>query len=450
MVPLDDPSWKEDDPTVPKGWKSRHVDGKDVTMLQSPEGVVYWSRRAALKELLKGDIEAHSEEIEFIKNSLIYDGWNVYEALPKGWMYKRKDTRSMYLTENAELIDGHNKVQKLIAEDEKFTIEDQTNIRNFVLERCASEKPYLESPVKSVTKSAVYEMLQKKVKEGSEKEKADALEELGSKGWSVHEYLPEGWMFRNSSPQLSILSAEGDIFHSYKSILQHLNTSEKYGSDAAKRFMKFSGGRYSRAEVNRPAGSKIFTLRQYQEALKKENNSEEVNEIKSYYLDSGWIQHPTLLPDNWLCRQKPGFTQLNYITAAGEMLLSTKEANKYLESHGQQMVIELKDLQALFEINHEARLFKTEMLTLMKSEVKNEVNTQEIKVENDGFSDDDDDFDAVKKYEKKPSTSCSDTKFYSLEEFDNKTNNHLAQFKGVFEQLASFKKRNKSYGERGA
>jgi len=280
----------------------------------------------------------------------------------------------------------------------------------------------------------------RKVKEGGEKEKAEALEELRSKGWSVHEYLPEGWMFRTTSPQLSILSSEGDIYHSYKSVLQHLNSSEEYGRDAIERFMKFTGERYSRTEVSRPAGSKLFSLRQYQEALKKENNMEEVNEIRSYYLESGWIQHPTLLPDMWLCRQKPGFTQLNYITAAGEMLLSTKEANKYLESHGQQMVIELKDLQALFEINHEARLFKTEMLTLMKSEVKKEGDNQGIKVENDGFSDDDDDFDTVKKYDQKPVTSDSDMKFYSSEEFDNKPNNHLAQFKGVFEQLASFKK----------
>merc|ERR1712083_570879 len=34
----------------------------------------------------------------------------------------------------------------------------------------------------------------------------------------------------------------------------------------------------------------------------------------------------------------------------------------------------------------------------------------------------------------------SNFKFYSLEEFDNKSNGHIAEFKGVFEQLESLKK----------
>ena len=40
----------------------------------------------------------------------------------------------------------------------------------------------------------------------------------------------------------------------------------------------------------------------------------------------------------------------------------------------------------------------------------------------------------------KTAPDATNFKFYSLEEFDNKSNMHLAEFKGVFEKLESFKK----------
>merc|ERR1711963_160366 len=40
----------------------------------------------------------------------------------------------------------------------------------------------------------------------------------------------------------------------------------------------------------------------------------------------------------------------------------------------------------------------------------------------------------------KKAPDVSNFKFYSLEEFDNKSNGHIAEFKGVFEQLESLKK----------
>ena len=55
-----------------------------------------------------------------------------------------------------------------------------------------------------------------------------------------------------------------------------------------------------------------------------------------------------------------------------------------------------------------------------------------------------DEFSSIKKqlYEEisPKKKKVSDVKFISLEEFDNKSNTHLAEFKGVFEQLESFKK----------
>jgi len=439
-VAPDDPSWKNDDPTVPQGWKSRKMEGKDVTMLQTPSGVVYWSRRAALKDLLKNG--ASSEEIEAIRRSLIHDGWKTYDNLPTGWMFKRKDPRSVYLTETGELVDGHTKAQKLVADDEKYSAEVLNKMRSFVLEISQIERLSNDrsSYKPSSTKSSLYEMLHEKIRSGNEEEKKRAREELEAKGWWENEYLPKGWMCRNfkSSLQISVLSTEGDIYHSYKSVLQQLASNEKYSNEDAERFKRFPDGKlHKKTEVNHVVGAKHFSLKQYQDALKKENNVDEVNDIKEYYLQKGWMEDEDL-PAMWLFRQKPGFTSLNFLTASGELLLSTKEANKYLESNKIDKVIDVKKLQAKFEAkfgtNYEMELRLIEKKVKKENE-PNQLNRSQIKVEKT---------ETLKLEQKynvgKADSDVSNFKFYSLEEFDNKTNGHLAEFKGVFEQLESFKK----------
>eukprot|EP00092_Neocalanus_flemingeri_P037514 GFUD01040848.1.p1 GENE.GFUD01040848.1~~GFUD01040848.1.p1 ORF type:complete len:1678 (+),score=428.68 GFUD01040848.1:552-5036(+) len=439
-IAVNDPSWKEDDETVPKGWKSRKMEGKDVTMLQTPEGVVYWSRRAALKDLLKNG--ASTEKIDEIKNSLTHDGWKTFDNLPKGWMYKRREPRSIYLTETGELVDGHTKAQKLIAEDEKYSIEDQTNIRNFVLEICRTEKPIVESSPKaksSRTKAFVFETLQEKLRNGSFEEKEMAREELVARGWKENEYLPENWMTKEykSTQQINVVSSEGDIYHSYKAVLLNLASDEKYTSEDAERFKRFPDGKLHKVEVNKPVGDKVkekhYTLKQYQEALKKGNNDDEIREIKEYYIHKGWIEDENLLPSMWLFRQKTGLTSLSFLTGSGELLLSTKEANKYLESHGVSHVIDASKCKARCGTNYELELKRLE------KKVKLELNMKipsGIKIEK-----------AVKNTKEEKKTKevkkvpeVSNFKFYSLEEFDNKSNMHLTEFKGVFEKLESFKK----------
>ena len=76
-------------------------------------------------------------------------------------------------------------------------------------------------------------MLHGKIRSGTAEEKKRAREELEAKGWWENEYLPKGWMCRNfkSSLQISVLSTEGDIYHSYKSVLQQLASNEKYSNE---------------------------------------------------------------------------------------------------------------------------------------------------------------------------------------------------------------------------
>ena len=343
------------------------------------------------------------------------------------------------MTETGELVDGHTKAQKLIATDEKYSVEDQTNIRNFVLEICQTEKSSLEmSPLQRRTKSLLFESLQEKLRSGSTEEKERARKELETKGWNENEYLPMGWMCKEykSTQQINILSSEGNIYHSYRAVLLNIAADHKYTSQDAERFKRFPDGKLHKVEVSKSKAEvkeKHYSLKQYQEALKKGNNDDEVNEIKEYYIQKGWIEDGTLLPAMWLFRQRSGMTSLNFMTASGELLLSTKEANKYLENHGVSHVIDAKKCKDMCGTNYEFELRRLEKKVKLEADlkiplgIKIEKTTQNIKEKN-------------KTKKCKPASDVSNFKFYSLEEFDNKTNVHLAEFKGVFEKLESFKK----------
>ena len=152
--------------------------------------------------------------------------------------------------------------------------------------------------------------------------------------------------------------------------------------------------------------------------------------------------------------------------------MSTKEANKYMESNGFNHVIDAKLCKSRLGANYELDLKKIEKKGRVKMEAKTSLNTEDeakkgkvikkgktsFKTEDDTSHNTESDDTSFKmpspsgiKIEKKskesklgskPTKKVSDVsnfKFYSLEEFDNKANGHLAEFKGVFEQLESLK-----------
>jgi len=243
----------------------------------------------------------------------------------------------------------------------------------------------------------------------------------------------------------------------------------EYDTDDAERFKKYPDGKPHLVEkkVEEKARNKYFTIKQYQEALKKDDNKEEVREIKEYYIGKGWIEDETILPPMWLFKQKPGLTSLTFLTPTGELLLSTKEANKYMESHGVNHVIDAKLCQSRLGTNYELELKRIEKKVKVKTEADNSFKMEDdesFKTEGDISSrledassfkmEDETHFkvpsgikiEKTSKKNKKESMPAkkvpdvSNFKFYSLEEFDNKSNGHLAEFKGVFEQLETLKK----------
>ena len=111
--------------------------------------------------------------------------------------------------------------------------------------------------------------------------------------------------------------------------------------------------------------------------------------------------------------------------------MSTKEANKYLESHFSSLSIDAKKCKARLGTNNELELKRIEKKVKIEADLKIPSGIKIEKASND-----------IKKEPKevKNIPDVSNFKFYSLEEFDNKSNVHLAEFKGVFEKLESLKK----------
>ena len=111
------------------------------------------------------------------------------------------------------------------------------------------------------------------------------------------------------------------------------------------------------------------------------------------------------------------------------------DAKKCKERFGTNYELELKRLEKkvkleanLKKVKLEANLNKVELEANLKlpSGIKIKKVAKNFKEENQPM-------------EVKTSPDISNVKFYSLEEFDNKTYVHLAGFKGVFEKLESFK-----------
>ena len=93
-------NWKEDDPTVPKGWKTGSDQNKAGSLvLLSPDGTKFISRRRALTFMIGNGFP--DEEIESMRDCLGHEGWKAHPELPPTWRVKKqggKSTNTLALT----------------------------------------------------------------------------------------------------------------------------------------------------------------------------------------------------------------------------------------------------------------------------------------------------------------------------------------------------------------
>ena len=252
--------WNANDNTVPAGWKSRSQGDKKYFL--SPDGQQYPCRRAALQYMLRSEFE--KEEIEEMRTMLQYEGWEFSEHLPRGWLQKigsdRKSVSVKLLTVEGNMLESYKTAIEYMESLSHYTKTDLRGVQ-LLMEEKASQRRLLMTDWKDGTsvptgwKIRVAEGktnkefylapdgkqfpcrkagLQHMISENyPTRDIEDMRRMLSFEGWEIDKNLPKGWRIRYSfssveSTNLSLLSAEGIEFKSYKPAIEFMKSSDRY------------------------------------------------------------------------------------------------------------------------------------------------------------------------------------------------------------------------------
>ena len=80
-------NWNGNDPTLPKGWKSRVAEGFSTKIFFiSPENEQFFNRASILRQI-SGSGTYDAEDLTLVRKSLELDGWEYHPALPNDWRW---------------------------------------------------------------------------------------------------------------------------------------------------------------------------------------------------------------------------------------------------------------------------------------------------------------------------------------------------------------------------
>ena len=80
-------TWNGNDPTLPKGWKSRVAEGSSTKIFFiSPENEQFVNRASILRQI-SGSGTYDAEDLTLVRKSLELDGWEYHPALPNDWRW---------------------------------------------------------------------------------------------------------------------------------------------------------------------------------------------------------------------------------------------------------------------------------------------------------------------------------------------------------------------------
>ena len=139
--------WITDDPTIPKGWSIRYFDHKrrgGSCNILSPCGTVLQTRVSALQFLIKSP-DANTEDINFMFDQLVHEGWNTHPKLPFHWRWrlKGKGTTSdehklgigkIFIGPDGSLLTSNSAITFMESQSDLYTKEDRKNVREVVRE----------------------------------------------------------------------------------------------------------------------------------------------------------------------------------------------------------------------------------------------------------------------------------------------------------------------------
>ena len=443
--------WNSNDPLIPPGWMSKKW--KKRRMVRKPDGIVFKSLRLALEHLMKCK---QFSEAEMIRECLLLEGWTRMET-PEKWLYKPDVSRNytiMFISKQGIKFDSKVKAINHVRKVSQFNEELREIFDNAGKESKKRTKKIRSPPDHLLVRSKKasepqivpkngrmkFEAIQAMLNSRDEVKIMEARSHLKGRGWGENIYLPVSWMSKIPNQKITniinVMSPCGQLFKSYKALIIFLKDHTEYHEEDIRRIGRYPDGKsHKKIEtliasvlhsittvVDKKISSVRKTLNHYIAALRSKRDPIEILEIKKCLLESGWREDESLIPRNWLLRQRPGLTTINFVTDTGVFLSNVKEANKHLKKmgNGHTFFIDGAKCRSLFIDNYELELRRIEKLS--------QVNAN---------------FTASQVQEARHANKIMPTNYvsekFSLDVLDLKRNKSISGFKNMFQQLEKFK-----------
>ena len=446
--------WLDTDDTVPKGWMTKSIAHKETKMIKHPDGQVFSSRTSALQHMI--NIQADEDSIQELRGCLRHEGWTVHPNLPENWFYKEffygNKQNTIFLTRRGEVVRSKDAVEH-IKKDLQATEKEIENLETFV-----SSLNSVSSKKKNEKKHKKYyapgngkmkiEAIQKLLNSEDEVNIKEARSLLKERGWKENIYLPVSWMTKipKQIGLINVISPSGQLFNTYKALIGFLKDNPDYHEDDIRRLAIFPDGiRHKKVEslianvlphpsiaIAEKTNTGSRTLKQYITAIRSKSDPSEILKIKKDLLNCGWKEDASVVPRNWILRQRPGQTTITFVTDTGDVLGNVKEANRYLKErgNGHTFYIDGAKCKSLFVDNYELELRRIEKVTKVKEElstnIPSTITISKVKEE------------AKEANEKIPRKHVSDK--FSMDVLDMDRNKSISGLKSMFQQLEKFKK----------
>merc|ERR1719186_58437 len=173
--------WNENDPDLPKGWKSKDLNGMTMVKAPPPSSDMYLSRIAAYKALLDNP-SGHEEEIAVLKKyfhasgtdidaalRMVESEWRTDTNLPHGWKYTHTIREAPYrksgykrllsfLTEKGSKLNSSLIALEYLG-DAGYSNNDKDRLKAFINATKLNEKRKAEQLKIKSTNSSVYPTL---------------------------------------------------------------------------------------------------------------------------------------------------------------------------------------------------------------------------------------------------------------------------------------------------
>ena len=421
-------AWTNNDDTIPEGWRSREVDGKVRTsFFLSPDGIQFPCRRAALQNLIK--TEADPEEIVQMRGMLKHEGFVTSDKLPKNWLYKDVSSSSyQILSEDGSVFESFLSVFEYMKSSGSFSPLDIAKIEEFEKEKSQERISTLsnwqeDKNMPKGWKSRLGESVNGKrfflspdgqqfanrrsclqyiLKVGAYKmaDLAKMKRYLKLEGWEENQYLPHGWMFKNTKHKSKgfLLSKEGELFDSVIAAKEFISSkSDQYEPSAIDNIYKLleESNKLRRLsqvqekehkdcfeDKNLPKGWKvvigsnelvspdgvIFHSREaaLEHLFKAKRSKKEISEMILSFKFEGW-ENNQHIPSGWLCKEKSfrneqGMnTFMVFISNSGMLFQSINAALEYMESNPEYSTDEIKAFEKHFVKKNSKKKINLEM-----------------------------------------------------------------------------------------